>query len=787
LRVIADFILAYPRTILLAIVILTVASVFPASRIGTDFNLEGFFPDDSPTIEEYRQLSDEFGRDDNIIALAFEVPDVFSQNVVRDIATLTQELELISNVTEVNSIWNVSQIRNNDGMLVTSAYFDGFNPLLPIDELRLEEIRADMLRNPFIVDLMVNKQATVAAIYIELNEDVNSYRVRGQVIADISRILSLYQDTYNFRITGIPYFRNMYVDMLNKEIIMYVSISSVLIIALLWGLFRNLRGIIIPISIVWLTILFTVAFIVLTGGYFEILSSSIAPILLCVGVADSIHLLTKYQDSRLNGFTPGIALKETIVVLGSATLLTSITTAIGFATLVTSNVMPMKRFGLYTAAGVLIAFLITIFLLPTLLPKFRDTVTQAGKQNQVHNFLGKILRKTCTWATLNHKSVVITTILISLFFAYGATQLKVNGKIFDDVGPSQQIMKDSDFFTQKLTPQFPLEFVIDTGVPNGALSPDLLREIDAFESWLTSFDEIERTTSLTTLIEEIHRVMSPEEALRESLPSDAPLIAQYMLLLELSDSEAASRLVDFNYQTIRLASNVQDAGSWRTNQIREEIFIWLSDKFPDATISISGTSILVADLTDNIVRSLSSSILLAILFISIIMAWLFRDIRLVFISIMPNVIPLIITAGTMGFLGVDIKPSTAVIFTIAFGIAVDDSIHYLARLRIEATRVRNLGEAIALTTEKTGRAIVLTSVILMVGFGTLATSAFTSTMLMGTLTCLTIITALLADLLFLPAILHWMKPNFNGNPEVVSLETRSDHAASQPTPAHQVY
>lgn len=761
MRPIADFILAYPRTLLTGILLITIASLYPASQIDTDFNLEGFFPTNAPTIEEYRRLSEEFGRDDNVIALAFEVSDVFSRDVLTDLASLTNQLENIHNIAEVNSIWNVSQLRDADGMLQTDPYFEGFDWNSSEADASLAVIRQEMLRNPFIVNLLVNKSATVTAIYLELDDSVNSYVVRSQVIRDMQQILSTYSNRYDFRITGIPFFRNMYVDMLNREIIMYISLSSVLIIGLLWGLFRNLRGILIPISIVWLTILFTVAFIVLTGGYFEILSSSIAPILLCVGVADSIHLLSKYQDNRLNGLTPGSALRDTIIVLGSATLLTSITTAIGFATLVTSNVIPMKRFGLYTAAGVIIAFLITIFLLPTLLPYFKDTDSQTGKQHTVHQFLGRLLRYIHKFSFVHHKAIVIATLLISIVFAFGATKLKVNGKIFDDVGPSQQVMQDSQFFTDKLTPQFPLEFVIDTGISNGALSPQLLREIVDFEAWLTTFDEIERTTSLTTLIAEIHRAMAPEDALVNPIPSDPQLIAQYMFLLELSDADAASRLVDFNYQTVRLASNVKDVGSWRVNQIRQEIMVWLEDKFPDETISISGTSILVADLTDNIVRSLSSSILLAILFISLIMAWLFRDIRLVIISIMPNIIPLIIAAGTMGYFGVDIKPSTAVIFTIAFGIAVDDSIHYLARLRIEAARVANLHQAIAITTEKTGRAIVLTSIILLVGFGTLATSAFTSTMLMGALTSLTILTALLADLFFLPAILYWMNPKLS--------------------------
>jgi uncharacterized protein len=754
-RLLADFILSYPRTILVFVILISFAALFPASRVDTDFNLEGFFPENSPTIEEYRLLSEEFGKDDNLIGVAFMVDDVISPVVLEDLKAITDQLELIDNVTEVFSIWTADRFTNVDGNLITEPYLTG-DLFVDAD---INEIKADLLSDPFIKNVLLNENSTVSAFYIELDDDSNNYTIRNQVITDLLQVLSPY--SYDFRIAGIPYFRNQYVNMLNTEIVLYISVSSLFIIMLLWFIFRNVRGVLIPMSIVWLTILFTVAIIVLTGGYFEILSSSIAPILLCVGVADSIHLLAKYQDSRLSGMSPGSSLRETIIILGSATFLTSVTTAIGFGTLITSSVIPMQRFGLYTAAGVLVAFIITIFLLPTILPYFKEPTKPSDSQAKVHVWLGTNLNKLNNWVFSHYKSIVILTLIVVVGFGYGATLLKVNGKIFDDVGEDTQVMQDSAFFTENLIPQFPLEFVIDTGIKDGAFSPEVLSEIEKFESFLTQYDEIERTISLTTLIAQVHKTMSPEDAAVNRLPVERELIAQYMFLLELTDPDAASRLVDFDYQKIRISSNIQDVGSWRMNQIRDEIRIWLQDAFPNEEVFISGTSILVADLTENIVQSLSSSILLAFLFISLIMGFLFKDIRLVAISILPNIIPLIVTAGVMGFFGVDIKPSTAVIFTIAFGIAVDDSIHYLARLRIELTRCESLNEAIAITTEKTGRAIVLTSIILAVGFGTLGTSAFTSTMLMGSLTCLTILTALIADLLFLPALLYWVKPTFS--------------------------
>lgn len=752
MRILADFILAFPRFIIAVIVVLSVGAIVPALNVQTDFNLEGFFPEDSPTIEDYQRLSDEFGRDDNSIGIAFKTVSVFDDSTLRDIQHITERLSDIPNVENVISVANATRLVNIEGMLQSESYvnFDADSNLIS------DESRRALLQDPFIRDLIINDAATVAAIYLELNEQVNQFVVRRQVIADMKSVLDEFKGVYEFNIAGIPYFRNIYVEMLNAEIFVFVSISSLLIIGILWLIFGNIRGIVIPILIVWLTILLTVAIVVLTGGYFEIMSSTIAPILLCVGVADSIHLLTKYQDARSTGMASGPALRETIMILGSATLLTSVTTAIGFGTLATSSVVPMQRFGYYTAAGVIVAFLITIFLLPSILPYFKEKTNAKQAATKVQHITAKLLNKAYHIVIRYHKPIVVGTLLITLLFAYGATSLKVNGKIFDDVDDDHPVMKQSQFFSTELAPQFPLEFVIETNEPSGAFSAELLAEIRAFELHLLSYPDIRKTTSLTTLIEQIHLTLTGESG----LPTDRETIAQYMLLLELSGAEGAERLVDFDYSTIRIAANIYDVGSYRINQIRDELAIWLKDRFIGLEVITTGTSVLVGDITENIVYSLTWSIALAFVLISLLMGWLFRDVKLVLISILPNVIPLMIMAGTMGYLGIDLKPSTAVVFTIAFGIAVDDSIHFLARLRIELSRHATMAEALSVTTQRTGRAILLTSIILMIGFGILITSEFTSTLLMGALVTQAIITALLADIFFLPAFLYWLNPKF---------------------------
>lgn len=747
----ATFVLSYPRSILASLAILMVAAVFPASTIRTDFNLEAFFPDDDRTIIEYRAVSEEFGRDDNVIALLLEHPDLLTVDHLTRIDSLTEALRSMQHVTDVQSLTEARGLANRDDNLVVEPVWEVGQPAPVLDSL---------LKNPFLKDIIVSRDGTASAIYITIDAEADPFRIRGEVIESMRAILAPYMGLYDIGITGIPYFRNEYVNMLNHEIFFYITLSTFLVMLLLGALFQNVRGIVLPLGIVWLTILFTLAIMVLTGGYFEILSSTIAPILLCVGISDSVHIISKYNDGRLSGLSRRSAMKDTLIVMGSATFLTSITTFIGFATLLTSSVVPIQRFGLYTAIGVMVAYVVTMFAIPAALPYFKDKNPKDLSGHAVHQFLGRFLARMTDWIEARHKAIVVVTIGITIVIGLGAMNLKVNSFIFDDVGPKSVLMQDSDRFSTRLSPPFPLELVLNTETDNGILQPEYIQRLMKFEAFLDSIPEISRSTSITTLLRETHRVMQPDAPLEAlTQPDAAPLIAQYMLLLEMADPDLLPSFTDFTYTKVRIAAQVQDAGSYRINGIRRDIRLYLEENFPESRLQQSGTSILVSDLTGNMVRSLTSSILLAVVFIGGIMAWMYRNTKLIIISLLPNLVPLFITAGVMGYFGIDLKPSTAVIFTIAFGIAVDDTIHFLARLRLESWKDQDLRSAIRITTQKTGHAILLTSVILLTGFGTLMTSDFTSTVWMGSLVSLTIFVALIADILFLPALLYWMKPD----------------------------
>ena len=746
------FLIAHPKIVLFGLIALAFLAIYPAMNIRTDFNLEGFYPEDDIVIEDYQLLEDEFGRDDTSILIGFKTDSLFTENVLSDLYLITERLNRIEFLVDVISIWDAQQIQSRNGSLTFLNYLEKDN----LDSADLQLVKDQLTNDPFAAGFLVNREGTATSIVLQIDDELNTYPNRNQIINDIEEILADFQIEYEFHTSGIPYFRNQYVNLLNGEIVAYIALSSILIILLLWYLYRTIWGILFPMIIVWTTLLFTIAIMQLTGGYLEIMSSTIAPILLCVGVADAIHMISKYDDARQSGMLKNLSIIEMLKTLGNATFLTSVTTAIGFASLISSTVMPMQKFGIYTAVGVLTAYLITIIFLPAALSFSRKKRVVNEKSGSLYPLLLTWLTKISALNRIHYRKILVLAAIMTIIFGIGLGSVDVNGKIFDDIGEDTKLMQDSRFFSEEIAPQFNIEFIIDTGSADGVLSADLLKRLDEFEDKLLSYQEIDRVSGLHTLMREIEGVMS--ESGDNILPDTDEAVAQYALLMEINEGEQIFNLTDFDYRKVRITAFVEDAGSKRINEIRNGINNEIRILFPNEPVTVTGTTILSADLTEKIVYSLAWSIIIALVAITMIMALLFKTPKMVIIALVPNLLPLIVVGGVMGFMNVDIKPSTAVIFTIALGIAVDDSIHYLARFRIEYLKRKAMLPALTATTIRTGRALVITSLILIAGFGTLITSAFTSTAMMGILVCTTIFAALIADLFVLPSLFYLLKP-----------------------------
>ncbi len=753
---VADFLLRFPRLAFGALVALSLAAglYLLVGGIRFDYNLENFLPADDPAIQQYKAFTEDYEPDDAFIVVGFEADDVFAVETLRDLRAMTEALEQIEGVEDVASVTSIENLRGT---------VDGVEVVPLVGEIvdhpdSLRAIRASVLGDSLAAGYVVNRAGTATALFVRIDPALNSFATRGAIIEQAQAALAPFGDHYAFRWSGYPYLRNAYVTLLQTEVIRSIGLASLVIVLVLLWMFRNVRGVVLPIVVVWLGVLWTIAGMMLFGSSIDVLTSTLAAIILVVAVADSLHLLAKYYDGLGAGLDKRAAIRQMAVRLGAATLLTSVTTAIGFGTLATSQVVPMKRFGAFTALGVVLTFALSLVLVTTVLLWTKPPTKEQIARLSLGGFT-RFLRWVDGFAERRARLILVATAVVCALSLVGAAQLRVNSFINDDLGPRTQVYQDIRWFEEHIVSPFRFEVVLTADAPDAFKEPALLGTVEAVEGWLAAQPAVHRVAAPTDLLKQLNRALRADSASAYRLPATADLAAQYFFLLELTDEEALRRFVDFDYGEVRLSALMDDVGSARIKAFQRDFDAFLAETLPEGVEATqTGTIALAAGLSDYLVRSLLLSLGLAFVFISVLMGFLFRDARLVLISLLPNVAPLVVVAGLMGAFGIEIKPATAVIFSIAFGIAIDDTIHMLARLRQELRAGVPYRAALRATILGTGKAVILTSVILFGGFIVLTTSVFQSTTYMGALVSATVALAVLADLFLLPALLHVLGP-----------------------------
>lgn len=707
-----------------------------------DYNIEAFLPDADPTIEQYKAFAERYTPDDGVVVVGFASDSLFSRQVLDAVAEMTRAFRSIPNVERVRSLTNLERL------VVREDVVEYRNLLGSIPDTA--SVRDVILSDRMAVDLLVDSSGTVTAMYVHIDPDEKGYVVRRAVIDGILAVTRRYDSRFDFHYSGIPYLRNAYVDAIRGEAVRYFGLSSlVILIALVW-LFRGLRGVVVPLVIVYLGVVWTIAVMMLTGSSIDVLSSTISAMILVVGVADSVHLLARYYDGVASGLGKREAVHDMLVRLGAATLLTSITTALGFATLVSSSIVPVRRFGVYTAAGVMLTFAVSIVVLTAVLtwmpkPRAQSSRRLAGPFHRLMDWVDR-------FAFARTSQILIAGMIVLVVSLIGASKVRVNAFVNDDLGRSTQLYRDQAFFQERLAPPFPLEIVLN-GEADAFSDPANLRKIDSLQAFIRSKEPVGRSFSIVDVVKDVDQSLNPDAT--GGVPDGSDLVSQYLFLLDMSGSEDTRQFMSMDRSEVRVASLVEDVGSQELMPLLAEIDSAVTVAFgDDVSHTMTGTIVLASRVSEHIVDSLLVSTALAFLFVSVIVGFLYRNPVLVVISLLPNVLPLIVVAGVMGFAGIELKPATAVIFSISFGVAVDDTIHLLARLRQELQLGHPLRQAIRTALLGAGKAIVITSIILVGGFLVLMTSQFESSVHMGGLISLTIVLALISDVFLLPALLY---------------------------------
>ena len=739
--------------IVLLIVLFTSIAAFLSTKLEFDYNFENFFPKNDADLDyflEYRQV---FENDNDYILIAIgDEKGIFSSSFLQKAATFTDELENTNHVVSVLSPTNIQQ------PIVTALGYMEI-PLLHINEP--EKYANDSIRisksKEYINTLFAPDFKSICIVVN--NTQIITKKASDELYYDIEALLQ----KYNFSIThyaGKIRGQKAYLTIMKQELILFLSISLGLVILFLALSFRSLFGVIVPVITVLIAIIITLGIMKITGKYLDLMTTLLPTILFVVGMSDAVHILNRYIEELRNGLPTLKAIKITFKEVGWATFLTSITTAVGFLTLMAIRIVPVKEFGLYSAIGVIVAFFVAITLLPALLSlikppdNYRDKISA---KNENLFFWNKWLHKLFVFTLRKSKWIVGIYILLIVSSFVGISFLKIDYRLLEDLSEKNPLQQDFRFFENSYSGIRPFEMAVS--LKNTSLSffdYEVIKELNEVENYLYNHYKARFLASPVAVVKSLNKALNNGNSNFYRIPENEKDYQKIKKALKNPRlQQQLTSIVSPKKNMARFTGKMDDVGSHKVAQLNADFEVFFNTlNSPLIDYRMTGTALLVDKNNGFLAMNMVAGLVVAFLLIALLMGFLFKSIKMAFISLIPNVIPLLIIAGVMGFSGTNINMSTSIIFTIAFGIAVDDTIHFLSKYKIQLTKRSSPFFALRRSFLSTGKAIILTSLILCGGFLSLIFSDFKSTFLIGVYITLTLLLAVISDLLLLPILLN---------------------------------
>ncbi len=739
LKQLSKSVLDYPKVMLS--IILFITSIFgyiaflSENHLRVDFSLEQMFPNNDPNRDIYEAFRKEFTREDDIALLTYSGVPILEKPTMEKIWEVTESLEFVDGVESVLSLANIQN----------GEYFD-----VELDDSSWNIKASDILNHPIYTNLLISKQGDVGAIIINLNDDVKDQISRQKVFDAFDEIKSNYN--WEWHEAGIPVLRTRYVELVSRERAIFFPISFAVVTLILFFVFRQKRGVLLPLVAISVGLVWISGLMAIWGITINIVSYLTLNLLMIIGCSNAIHLMIKYHEGLSLGLGRRGSLDRVITEIGGALFLTSFTTAIGFFSLMMTNIRITQEFGFIVGIGVIIMFILTIIILPILL-SFLSLPKDKNIKRLVEGEEFKAAEKLNDWSRLHPKSVLVATVLIFIFSIAGLYRVNYNISILDDLKPGNSLFDSIQFVETHLGGTLPLEIVIDTHEDGGIFNYILLNKIDDFKNKVMSLEEVGGAISISDYIKLINEEIG--SGVRE-IPSSNDEVKSF-----IHSFEDLNGLVNDEYSKARLSFRVKNINSETADKITEKINIIFNDIFESNTsVTITGSTLLALHTSKHLVKSLTTSFILAFLIIFVSMIFLFKSVKLSILSVLPTIIPLMAAGGIMGFLGIKLRPSTAMTFSIALGIAVDDTIHFLARFRQEYIKDNNVSSAVTKTLLTTGKAIISTTIILSLGFVVMVFSEFVPNHEFGILATIVLIIALAGSMILLPVLINYLNPQF---------------------------
>lgn len=739
------------RVVLFISTLISLFFLYNVRNIGFDYDFEAFFAEGDPATTFLKEHRDRFETDNDFIFISLENDSgIFDQPFLENVRDFTTDLAKDTLIESVQALTNMEDfVKTPFSPTVLSR------PYLHIDEpQKYERDSIRIFERPEIAGLFVRSDGKALMVFAKHSpylSKANSDLLKSR----IDDLIHTYQFDDNYKYAGRAIGMGFYIDAMQFETVFFIALSFVLIMIFLVVSFRSVWGVVIPLTIVSTAMLWIVGFMASIGQPINLVLTVLPSIIFVVAMSDVIHLLTKYFDELRLGKTQVDAVKVAYKEIGFATLLTSVTTAIGFLTLLTVKMQPVKDFGIFVAIGVMIAFVLAYTVLPALLILVKPPQKVLDK-SFTKNMWYPILHKSFVWLLGKYKLLAVTFVGVLAISIGGALLVESNYFLLEDLKEDSKLRQDYAYFDKEFLGLRPFELSVNVKDTSKSIYDyEVLTALNKLEGFLLSDYGLKQAASIVQILKIANRTEHGGQADYYQFPTKRDS-KKFLKQLKRFDKDGMLRLfVDSTEQYARFQSTLGDVGMYEIDDRNERLATFFATEIDTNLIAyqLTGTGHALDRNMSSLSQNLTKGLLLAVLIVSILMGFLYRSLKIVLIALVPNVLPLIMLAAILGYLGIQLKVSTAIIFTISFGIAVDDTIHFMSKLKLELNKGKSFIYALKRTYLSTGRAIILTTLILCSGFLLLMFSDFLGTFYIGLLISCTLFFALLADLFFLPVLL----------------------------------
>jgi len=740
----------FKRIGIISLVIMTLITIFFAFQIPNttlNYNFEEFFPASDEESDFFYNHRDRFDSENDFILVAIEHhPSVFDSAFLSSVTAFTQKLDELELVQFTRSITNQSEL------LIYPGGRTSERPFIHPSYAALKEDSIRIYEKPELINSLISEDGSALLVFVR-HLDLLSKAKSDLIVEQIQSISSEF-DFQRVRLAGRTVGQIFYVETMTVEMANYIGLSMILVVLFLLLAFRSLWGLLIPQIVVVGSMIWIVGFMALVGEPINIILVILPSIMFVVAMSDVVHLVSKYFELLRDGVDQFSAVKTSLKEIGAATFLTSLTTAIGFFSLLFVNVIPIKVFGLYVGIGVLMAFILTFSVLPVL---FYFTKPPKIVNNDQHNFWGPIMQRSYRFTLKHRKTLPLIFVVGIIVMIIGALQMKSNNFLMDDLKSNNTMKMDFDYMDEHFGGVRPFEIAL--ALKDTTLSywdTPILQQLDQLEDYLTNDYGVDIKLSLIQTIRVLNRAHHFGDPEFAQLPDSKQRLKNIRRMIRIADGgKLNSLLIDSTGKYSRINGAIPDWGNNFNTEKNQQLYNFLAENIDTNSleVTVTGTAHLLDKNMSYLSTSLVSGLLFAILIVALIMGLLFRSIKMVVISMIPNFIPLLVIAAIMGYFDINLKITTAIVFTIAFGIAVDDTIHFLSKFNLELKKGKSIPYALKRTIISTGKAIVLTSAILCSGFTLLLFSDFLGTFYMGLMISITLLFAVIADLFLLPLLI----------------------------------